>query len=382
MHERTIDDIFRRDFDSLPLPPRGEWLPVVSRRRWLRALAAIPVLAVALVVAFIVAQQLVSYRAAQQDRSSVGAAPSAPSLPTATLDPAVLGGARSAVIARIRALSGEVSRVDRIEAKLMRRSDFETRVQPSGSAQFDGSRWIWAVAVAGEIRPQFGHGTTFSWGIFLVDAQNGDILGLVAGAGTWPTYFDALPDALPNPKEAAAGRSTPGPQPTPRRFAAGSPTAVFAGLDGDPDFAQMIVRLTNGPDADPRAVGRIVVPGIPVFVRGLGSNALDEYVIPLLVDNTTIAIVWTPIDRDGLATLGGMAGWSNAPPWPQFDAGAARVRGSTSSDAVIGAELVWANAPPGFTQYNPFWKLTRSSGDVLYLFADGTLVSARVMPIP
>jgi hypothetical protein len=345
----------------------------------LHALAAIPVLAAALVVALVVAQQLVSFRAAQQDRSNVGAAPSAPSLPAATLDPAVLGGARSAVIARIRALSVEVSRVDRIEAKLMRRSDFE-RVQPSGSAQLDGSRWIWAVAVTGEIRPQFGHGTTFSWGVFLVDAQNGDMLGLVAGAGTWPSYFDALPDALPNPKEAAAGRSTPGPQPTPRRFAAGSPTAVLAGLAGDPDFAQMIARMSNGPDPDPRAVGRIVVPGIPVLVHGLGSNAPDEYVIPLLVDNATIGIAWTPIDRDSLARLGGMAGWSG--PWPPFDAVAARARGSTSSDAVVGAELVWANAPPGFTQYSPFWKLTRSSGEVLYLLADGTLVSERAMPIP
>jgi hypothetical protein len=382
MHERTIDDIFRRDFDSLPLPPRGEWLPVVPPRRWLHALAAIRVLAAALVVAFVVAQQLVSFRAAEQDRSNVGAAPSPVSPPAATLDPAALGGARSAVIARIRALSAEVSRVDRIEAKLMRRSDFERVQQSTASQLFDGSRWVWAVAVAGEIRPQFGHGTTFSWGVFLVDAENGDMLGLVAGAGTWPAYFDALPDALPNPKEAAAGRSTPGTQPTPRRFAAGSPTAVLAGLADDPDFAQMIARMSNGPDPDPRAVGRIVVPGVPVLVHGLGSNAMDEYVIPLLVDNTTIAIAWTPVDRDGLATLGGMAGWSNAPPWPPFDAVAARARGSTSADAVVGAELVWANAPPGFTQYSPFWKLTRSSGDVLYLLADGTLVSARAMPIP
>jgi len=76
-----------------------------------------------------------------------------------------------------------------------------------------------------------------------------------------------------------------------------------------------------------------------------------------------------------------MRGWSYAAPWPAFDAAAARARGSIDSDVVVGAELAWANVP-GFTQYNPFWKLTRSSGEVLYLMEDGTLLSARAMPIP
>lgn len=379
MRDTTIDEIFRRDFDSLPLPPRAEWLPVVPRRRPLQALTAIPVVAVAFVLAFVIAHELVSYRAAQQERSNVGAASSPTTPPGATLDPLLLGGARSAVIARVRALSGEVTRVERIEAKLMRRSDFE-RVQPSGSAQFDPSRWVWAVAVAGEIRPQFGHGAPFSWAVFLIDAQNGDMLGLVAGGGPWPADFDALPDALPSPKEAAAGRGTSGPQPTPRRFAADSPAVLLAGLASDPNFVQTIASLTSGADPDPRAVGRVVVPGVPVLVRGLGSSAQDEYVIPLLVDNTTIAIAWTPIDRDGLATLTGMRGWSNGTTWPPFDAAAASARGSVPSDAVVGAELVWANTPRGFAEYNPFWKLTRSSGEVVYLLEDGTLVSAQAPP--
>jgi hypothetical protein len=379
MHERTIDDIFRRDLDSLPLPPRADWFPARSGQGPWRGFVAIPALVIALLVAAVLAHELTSFRALEQERSKVGSAgPTTP--PGATIDPSLLGGARSAVIARIRALSGEVIRVDRFEAKLMRRSDFE-HAQPSGSAQFDPNRWVWAVAAAGEIRPQFGHGATFPWGVFLVDAQNGDMLGLVAGAGTWPAYFDALPDALPNPKEAAALRSTPGPQPTPRLMAAGSPTELLASLAGDPDFAQMIARLSGGPDSDPRAVGRIVVPGIPVLVRGLGASAPDEYLIPLLVDNTTIGIAWTPIDRDGLARLGGMAGWSSATHWPPFDAAAARARGSIESDAVVAAELVWINRR-GYGEYSPFWKVTRSSGAVLYLMDDGTLVPASAMPIP
>jgi hypothetical protein len=381
MREGTINDIFRRDLDSLPLPPRAEWFPALPRRSPLRALAAIPLLVVALTVTVVIAHELASYRALEQQRSNVGATGSATSPPGATLDPVVLSGARSAVIGRIRELSLELLRVERIEAKLMQRSEFE-RVQPSGSAQIDGNRWIWAVAVAGEIRPPVGRGATFPWGVYLVDAQSGDMLGLVAGSGSWPAYFDALPDALPNPKEAAAGRGTPGPQPTPHRIAAGTPLVLLAGLAGDPEFAQIIALLTtNGAGSDPRAVGRTVVPGVPVLVRGLGTDARDEYVIPLLVDNTTIAIAWAGIDQDGFATVGGMRGWSSAATWPPIDAALARARGSIDSDAVVGVELVWANIR-GFGHHNPFWKITRSSGDVLYLLEDGSLVPARAMPIP
>jgi hypothetical protein len=157
---------------------------------------------------------------------------------------------------------------------------------------------------------------------------------------------------------------------------------LLAGLAGDPEFAQMIAGLTTtGPERDPRAVGRIVVPGVPVLVHGLGTDARDEYVIPLLVDNTTIAIAWAAIAQDGFATIGGMRGWSSAATWPPFDAAAARARGSLDSDAVVGAELVWANIR-GFGHHNPFWKITRSSGDVLYLLEDGSLVPVRAMPIP
>jgi hypothetical protein len=99
---------------------------------------------------------------------------------------------RSEVIARVRGLSGEVVRVDRIEAKQMRWSDLEKSAH-TGNALVD-DRQIWAVAVAGEIRPAFGHGQSFSWGVFIIDARTNDIYGLNAGHGSWPPYFEGLPD--------------------------------------------------------------------------------------------------------------------------------------------------------------------------------------------
>jgi len=94
-----------------------------------------------------------------------------------------------------------------------------------------------------------------------------------------------------------------------------------------------------------------------------------------------MTVAWSPIDRDGLAPRGGRRGWSCGPAWPPFDAAAARARGSIDSDAAVRAELVWADLR-GFGPYSPFWKLTRSSGDVFYLMEDGTLVPAREMSIP
>lgn len=105
------------------------------------------------------------------------------------------GDGRADIVARVRGMSGEILRVDRIAAKRMRWSDFENLAH-TGNLQVD-NRVIWAVAVAGEIRPQFARGQTFSWGVYVIDAQTGDINGLNAGGENWPPYFDALPDQKP-----------------------------------------------------------------------------------------------------------------------------------------------------------------------------------------
>jgi hypothetical protein len=115
------------------------------------------------------------------------ASPAAASSPT--------GDVRADIVARVRGMTGEILRVDRIVAKRMRWSDFE-KVAHTGNLKVD-DRMIWAVAVSGEIRPQFARGQTFSWGVYVIDAQTGDINGLNAGRENWPPYFDALPDQKP-----------------------------------------------------------------------------------------------------------------------------------------------------------------------------------------
>jgi hypothetical protein len=79
----------------------------------------------------------------------------------------------------------------------MTRREFEQGSNNAGtstSPNTDLSQVIWVVAISGEVVPQFGRGSVFTWGIYLVNADNGDILGMLAGAGPWPSYFDSLPN--------------------------------------------------------------------------------------------------------------------------------------------------------------------------------------------
>ena len=117
-----------------------------------------------------------------------------------------------------------VGRVDRADAKLMSLAEYEWLAGPiltySGDPQrapgpgfgITGDRtqrYVWAVAVAGEVWPAgrvpvfFGGTSTpsptpyppYRWAIFLVDADPGRLLGVAAAGalGNWATVFDALP---------------------------------------------------------------------------------------------------------------------------------------------------------------------------------------------
>ena len=107
--------------------------------------------------------------------------------------------ARTAVLERFSRITSEIRRIDRIDAKLMTRREFEQASDPgtSTSPYTDPNQVIWVVAISGEVVPQFGHGSVLPWGIYLVAADSGDIIGMLAGAGPWPSYFDGLPDREP-----------------------------------------------------------------------------------------------------------------------------------------------------------------------------------------
>jgi hypothetical protein len=103
--------------------------------------------------------------------------------------------ARTAVLERFSRITSEIRRIDRIDAKLMTRDEFEQASAPGATSPYtDPNQVIWVVAISGEVVPQFGQGSVLPWGIYLVAADNGDILGMLAGGGPWPSYFDGLPD--------------------------------------------------------------------------------------------------------------------------------------------------------------------------------------------
>jgi len=103
-----------------------------------------------------------------------------------------MNAARLAATSHVMGLFAEVQRVDYVDAKLLRWSDFETTAQ-SGSGGVD-DRQVWIVAVSGEITPAFAHGERFRSAMFVLDAQSGDVLAETAGAAGWPPVFGLLKD--------------------------------------------------------------------------------------------------------------------------------------------------------------------------------------------
>ena len=136
---------------------------------------------------------------------------------------------RDDAIAIVRALNEQVGRIDRIDAKLMTFEEYLHVAGPikphpgdpndtsnTGTTGIIGDpskRYMWAVAVAGEVWPNlrdpisWGHPLPgsptpyppYRWGIFLVEAVPGRMFA-VGDAGIaegWPSSFDKLPNHPP-----------------------------------------------------------------------------------------------------------------------------------------------------------------------------------------
>ena len=177
--DRRLERIFRQDIDRLPLPDERLWIPQkVARPVWF----AIPALIAAIAAGLVGAMVIGSQRASE------------PSVATSPNEIVRVAITRQQVVAQFSRVTAEVPNLTRVEAKLTTRGEFE-RAQPNGgSVGVDQDAWIWAVAVAGRIVPQFGHGAEFPSAIYQVDAQSGAIVGLSAGREAWPSYFATLPD--------------------------------------------------------------------------------------------------------------------------------------------------------------------------------------------
>lgn len=180
-----------------------------------------------------------------------------------------------------------------------------------------------------------------------------------------------------NPKlEAAAANTPPAPPPTQRPWNARTPSDVLANLPKDSNFAATMTGLSSGVDPDPRAVGQTPVLGAPIYVRALGVADANEYLVPVRVGTTTIAIMQIRLDADGFGQLVATRGWSTGPDFPVTSHAAALARASAADDPATSAEFVWSYIRGAADELQPFWRLTRASGSVFLLFEDGTLIPA------
>jgi hypothetical protein len=86
------------------------------------------------------------------------------------------------------------SRLDRTEAKLMTWGEFLSHGDPAAAlrANLSETAPVWIVVVGGE----FGLTPVppTSWQVIAVDAASGETTALPLTTGSWPTYFEGLPD--------------------------------------------------------------------------------------------------------------------------------------------------------------------------------------------
>ncbi len=114
---------------------------------------------------------------------------------SASPKPTPFSSARDAIVQRFSRTSAEIRRVDRIDAKLMTRAEFERAAKTgSSSPNADPNQLVWVVAIGGDVVPAFSRGQAFAWGIYLVSADTGEVASMLAGSDSWPPYFDVLPD--------------------------------------------------------------------------------------------------------------------------------------------------------------------------------------------
>jgi hypothetical protein len=196
------------------------------------------------------------------------------------------------------------------------------------------------------------------------------------GAATGPNGTPA-PSPLQNPKLEAAGRDTPPPpRPTQSPWRAQQASDILANLPRDANFDNTMRGLTGGADPDPRAVGRKPALGTPLFVRGLRPTDGNEFLVPVVVDSTTIAVMVVPIDRDGNGRLVATRGWSSAPSFPAQSADAAIALAGLSGQRGIRAELVWTDLRGVASDLSPFWRIELAGRAISYVFEDSKVISA------
>lgn len=100
---------------------------------------------------------------------------------------------------------GRPFRIDRFDAKLVTTGELEqamASMRGTSPITDDVNRMVWVMAMSGTIPMSSRDGRQFTWGVFISDPETArPILQTAYDIGTWPPFFDALPDHDPaNPR--------------------------------------------------------------------------------------------------------------------------------------------------------------------------------------
>jgi hypothetical protein len=119
-----------------------------------------------------------------------------------------------------------------------------------------------------------------------------------------------------------------------------------------------------------------VRPATPIEVRALQPGDQNEYLVPLVVDDQTIAIMQVAVDAHGNGQLTAARGWSTSRSFPRYSRADAQTHAEGAGEAAVRSELVWAPIRGRAGELQPFWRIVLSSGRVVYVFEDGGVAPA------
>jgi len=196
------------------------------------------------------------------------------------------------------------------------------------------------------------------------------VSGSLFGANRAPTPAEAISVGQGHPAQAPA---------PPARAAYATRTAadVLAGLAKDPFWInQKSQAAVQGPLYDPRvATGTI---GAPILVRGLRAGSENGWLVPVLgPDGRPVAAIAVSQDKNDQGLVTAMRGWPYAsiPAVSEVDA---RAKATLPTEAVTAAVLTWSDdlgRPSDLL--SPFWRVTNSSGNSVFVFESGATAPGK-----
>ncbi len=67
--------------------------------------------------------------------------------------------------------------------------------RPASTLEVASSEPVWAIAVSGDIVPEFANGKSYKYGVIVYDTKTSAVLGMAARNtdGDWPQWFSDLP---------------------------------------------------------------------------------------------------------------------------------------------------------------------------------------------